>query len=68
MGEADCTLYESFFEITTTLCKIFPALDPFTIRRTRAREVFILINRLKKKPKNKKKAGQIRRPAGDTWF
>lgn len=53
----------------------FPSLDPFRIRRERARVVFETVRRLndydtretlRKKHKGKKKT--IRRKAGDDWF
>lgn len=67
------TLYQSLFEMTNTLCKAFPALTPFSIRRERAREVFLLVRRMNSKPRTKKgeevdTRGRIRRPAGDNWF
>lgn len=55
------------------LCKAFPALTPFAVRRERAREVFLLVRRINTQPKNthgKKtdEKGRVRRPAGDDWF
>lgn len=55
------------------LCKTFPALSPFDVRRERAREVFLLVRRLNHQPKNEggqvlDSKGRIRRPAGDDWF
>ena len=55
------------------LCQAFPALDPFRVRCTPAREVFLLIRRINSHPKierEKRQAtnGTIRRPAGDNWF
>lgn len=35
-----------FFEMELALCERFPALDPFTLRRTRAAEVFRLMSRI----------------------
>lgn len=49
----------------------FPALEPFKIRQQRAREVFILIERLNdySSRQNSKKGKKVfRRPAGDNWF
>jgi len=63
-----------FFELEVALCERFPALSPFSIRKQRAREVFLLIRRLsdyndyKKKTTNAKGQRIIRRKAGDTWF
>lgn len=67
------TIYQSLFETTRILCKTFPALDPFTVRRTPAREVFKLIRRIATQPKTAQgkkvdSKGRIRRPAGDNWF
>lgn len=67
------TLYQSLFETTRMLCQLFPALDPFRVRRTPAREVFLLIRRINTHPKTEHgkkvdKRGRIRRPAGDNWF
>lgn len=55
------------------LCQLFPALDPFRVRRTPAREVFLLIRRINSQPKTEHgqkldSKGRIRRPAGDDWF
>ena len=60
--------------MTITLCDRFPAYTPTSIRRDRAREIFLLITRLnkhnRKKKKNTTKDGKriIRRPASDNWF
>lgn len=54
-----------------TLCDRFPSLTPFSIRRERAKDVYILIARLNKYGKTEKKKNKpniIRRPAGDDWF
>lgn len=55
------------------LCKVFPALTPFAVRRERAVEVFALVRRVSTQPKTEgghklDKKGRIRRPAGDNWF
>ena len=56
------------------LCERFPAMSPLTLRKEKAREVFLLINRYsiysKNEQKTKKNGGKriIRRPAGDNWF
>lgn len=56
------------------LCKAFPALTPFAVRRERAVDVFSLVRRINARPKTDDKghkldaAGRIRRPAGDNWF
>ena len=49
-------------------------MTPLTLRKEKAREVFILIKRYNKYSKKQKKEAQsggkkiIRRPAGDNWF
>lgn len=57
------------------MCEKFPGITPFSIRRTRAAEVFLLMRRLadhseRKEKEIKKNHGSnvIRRPAGDDWF
>lgn len=56
------------------MCKEFPGMTPISLRKERAREVFIMIaryNRLSRKKKEQKKTGKrkiIRRPASDSWF
>lgn len=67
------TLYQSLFDLTQNLCKLYPALTPFSVRRERAKEVFLLIKRINTQPKTKDgqkvdSKGRIRRPAGDNWF
>lgn len=66
------SLYEMFFEMELGLCERFPSLTPFQIRREKAKEVFLLIKRLKQSNINKKetngKPNVIRRRAGDDWF
>lgn len=69
------TIYEILFELTVSLCERFPAYTPTGIRKTPAKEVFLMIRRLngylakqEKKSKKKKKDNLVRRPAGDNWF
>lgn len=67
------TIYQAFFEITETLCRRYPALTPFIVRRERAKEVFLLIRRVNTHPKTKEgrkvdRKGRILVPAGDDWF
>lgn len=55
------------------LCKTFPALTPFAVRRERAHEVFLLVSRINRQPKHEggqkvDSQGRIRIPAGDNWF
>lgn len=59
--------------MTDALCRRYPALSPFSIRRTRAKEVFLLIRRVCTHPKTEggqrtDSQGRERRPAGDNWF
>jgi hypothetical protein len=52
------------------ICERFPAITPFSIRREKIKEVFLLVRRLNiydDKGKTKKKKTK-RRPAGDSWF
>lgn len=68
-----------FFEIEINLCERFPALTPFTIRKQRAYEVFLLINRLNNYTASKNKEQKIintdnnkkvirKAAADDTWY
>lgn len=56
------------------LCKAFPALTPFAVRRERAVEVFALVRRINERPQDGGSTSRlegvdcIRRPAGDNWF
>lgn len=70
-------MYEIFFEMTMNLCKWFPSLSPFGIRREKAVEVLKLISRLGDRGRRETKDQDIRtegdktiirRPAPDTWF
>ena len=71
-------MYEIFFELEVNLCDRFPGLTPFSVRKERASEVFLLTRRLnglqerqsKDADKNISHKGKtvIRRPASDTWF
>jgi hypothetical protein len=67
------TLYQNLFDMTETLCRRYPALTPFSVRKERAREVFLLIRRVCTQPKTEAAQqhdaqGRERRPAGDNWF
>lgn len=67
------TIYQALFEMTNTLCKIYPALTPFSVRRERVKEVFLLYRRIITKPKTEggqkvDSQGRILVPAGDDWF
>lgn len=67
------TMYQALFDMERTLCKEYPALTPFSIRRERLREVVLLVNRTNTHPKDKDgqevdSKGRIRVHAGDKWF
>jgi len=69
----DTPIYDALFEMQMNLSERFPSMTPLTLRREKAREVFLLLNRFHRYSKKKKKEfknGQriIRRPAGDNWF
>ena len=69
-GQSNLTLYEIFFELEIGISDRFPSLNPFTIRRTRSSEVFILVERLSNynSYQGKKSKSKNRRLAGDNWF
>lgn len=74
----DTPIYETLFDMQMSLCKIFPAMTPLTLRREKAREVFLLISRhnehsAKNNNGNKTNTTQkgvrvIRRKASNNWF
>lgn len=75
MNVDDTPMSQLLFEIEVLLSERFPALSPISIRRTKAREVFKIINKLtvysKKEKKQQAKANAKRivaRQASDTWF
>ena len=55
-----------------SICEKFGAVSPFSIRREKAREVFLLIRRLNsyntQRKAKKSSRNSIRRPASDNWF
>jgi len=60
-------------ELTMMLCKTFPSLSPFAVRRERAHEVFQLVKRINNRPaykvgREEDNQESIRVPAGDKWF
>lgn len=75
-------MFDVFFDLELTLCDRFPSFTPISLRRERAKEVFLLMKRLIRKTereeKEKYKGGKIitttsgkkilRKPAGDDWF
>lgn len=59
--------------MTNTLCKIYPALTPFAVRRERSHDVFLLYRRIITQPKTEHgrkvdKKGRILVEAGDDFF
>jgi hypothetical protein len=69
----DTPIYDALFEMEMSLSERFYAMTPLTLRREKAREVFLLIsryNKYSKKNEKKQKNGKkiIRKPAGDNWF
>lgn len=71
----DTPIYDVLFEMEMNLSERFPSMTPLTLRREKAREVFLLLNRYnryskKQAKQQKQKNGKriIRRPAGDDWF
>ena len=75
MSLDDTPMSQLLFEIEVLLSERFPALSPISIRRTKAREVFKIINKLtiysKKEKKKQVKANTkhiIAKQASDTWF
>lgn len=75
MNVDDTPMSQLLFEIEVLLSERFPALSPISIRRTKAREVFKIINKLtvysKKEKKQQARANAkhiVARQASDTWF
>lgn len=74
------SLYELMFNLTDQLCDRYNSLNPFMIRREKASEVFLLINRIKQTANKKVKSDEqifyddkgnriIRRKAkNDDWY
>lgn len=62
------TLYQTYFDFELELCKLFSALTPFSIRKEKAREVFLLMKRLNDANKRQSRPTKIKRQAGDDWF
>lgn len=62
------------FEMEITFCERFPGLDPFQIRKQRARDFFRIAANLteydRKRSKGKNKQKKIRKPASDNsgWW
>ena len=67
-----------FFDVEVTISERFQGITPLSIRKEKAREVFLLIRRLSKYNRTDKKTGGeriikgnkeiIRVKAPDTWF
>lgn len=75
MSIDDTPMSQLLFEIEVLLSERFPALSPVTLRRTKAREVFKIINKLtvytKKEKRKQAETGKkhiIKKQASDTWF
>lgn len=76
MSTDDTPMSQLLFEIEVLLSERFPALSPVSLRKTKAREVFKIINKLtiyskKEKQKQAKAATTkhiIKKQASDTWF
>ena len=71
--DSKLTLYQTLFDMTNTLCKIYPALTPFAVRRERAKDVFLLYRRIITQPKTQNgqrvdNKGRILVEAGDDFF
>lgn len=68
----DTPIYDVLFEMEMNLTERFPSMTPLVLRREKAREVFLLLNRYTRysRKADKQKNGKriIRRPAGDDWF
>jgi hypothetical protein len=66
----DTPVFDLLFELEVGLCERFTAFTPISLRKEKAREVFLLITRninySNKNSKQKKKV--YRKPAGDDWF
>lgn len=77
-GSNDAPFFDLLFEVQLSLCEQFPSLNPIELRHEKAKEIFLLIQRLNKsrnESKNKNVSEEhvendvIRRPArDDSWF
>lgn len=69
-------MHKLIFEMEITFCERFPGLDPFKIRKQRARDFFRIAanlteyDRKRSKNKGKNKQKRIRKPASDNsgWW
>lgn len=65
-------MHKLIFEMEITFCERFPGLNPFEIRKQRARDFFRIAANLteydRKRNKGRQKSTKIRKPAGDKWF
>ncbi len=68
MGGGKLSIYDTFFDITVSLCDRFSGLDPIKVRKYPAHEVILLMKRTVKHSKQKKKPVRTMRPAKDNWF
>lgn len=62
------TLYEALFEMALSISSRWPSLNPIAIRRQKAAEVFLLVQRVNARDDRKDSESVIRRPASDDWY
>ena len=64
------SMYDSFFEITVSLCDRFTSLNPIQVRKYPMHEVILLMKRTVNHNRNKKKSRKIMKPASDNagWW
>lgn len=60
-------LYELMFNLTNQICEKYKSINPFSIRREKSGEVFLLIKRINKSNKRiiTKNEQEIRKSNGD---
>ena len=65
-------IYETLFEMEINLCERFSSFSPLSLRREKAREVFLLLARFSRysvrHEREMKHGKKIKIPAGDNWF
>jgi len=65
-------IYETLFEMEMNLSERFQSFTPISLRREKAREVFLLLARLgkysRRKEREEKRGRIVKIPAGDKWF
>lgn len=74
-GGSDAPFFDLLFELQLSLCRQFSSLNPIGIRKEKAKEIFLLVQRLNRSQStSKEEPGRsendvIRRPAkDDSWF